>query len=450
MTDQQHDDSTAILDQKLGELLAPDADRGAVSDPKIAEAKRLVEQLQDQAQCTCGVLVHSFPSDDDPNCPQVLRLRQLTKLLFAPLAYAKLVGGLAGPVLTRLSTVEPKPVNWRWSRRLPMGKMTLLVGDPGMGKSWLSLAIGAAVTTGDPLPGESKRFPPQDVLILTAEDGLADTVRPRMESLGADLERVDMLTAVRGGSGKEHYLSLADDLRYLEDAVAAGRYGLVIIDPLSAYMGKGLDTHRVSAVRAVLTPLASLAERYDVSVLAIAHLTKSPRERTIYRIQESVSIPGQSRVVHLVGMSPHDEQERVMACIKNNLSREPKAITYRIEDRAGGLAGLDGRFVWGGESEVTADALVGPERSQEERSSLDEAQDFLRQALADGPRSSTDVQEEATKAGISLPTLNRAKRPLKVHSARRQVTSDGKEKQRAEWWWSLEPQGDQERTGVKS
>ncbi|MGB6836938.1 MAG: AAA family ATPase, partial [Dehalococcoidia bacterium] len=171
------------------------------------------------------------------------------------------------PILVRLADVERQEVEWLWEGRLPKGRLTILDGDPGVGKSWLALAIATAITRGTSLPGQESAGEPANVLLLTAEDGLADTVRARLEDMGADLKGVTVLTAVHDKEGNERHLSLVDNLAALDMALAPGGYGLVIIDPINAYLGIALDTHRDAALRSVLTPLAQLAERWGVAII---------------------------------------------------------------------------------------------------------------------------------------------------------------------------------------
>lgn len=345
---------------------------------------------------------------------------------------AEPVGGL---VTVRLSEVEREAVEWRWRGRLPAGKLTIIEGDPDAGKSYVSLAIATAVTTGAALPGDTENHPPADVLILTAEDGIADTVRPRAEDMGAELSRIEIVQAVREADGVDRHLTLDRDLLHLEDKLARGGFGLVIIDPLNAYVGGAIDTHRDAAIRSLLTPLAQLAERCRVAIIVIMHLTKSARDRAIYRGQGSIAYIAAARVALLVGKHPTNEGERVVMCIKNNLELYPPALAFELED---------GRFVWKGESALTADALLAPEKGDEERSALDDAKGFLRELLAAGPVAAEEVRREANSAGVAEPTLKRAKAALGVQARRRQ---DGFGGAKGYWEWVLPPQEDHDAQG---
>ena len=311
-------------------------------------------------------------------------------------------------VTVRIADVQREEVTWLWADRVPAGRLTLITGDPGVGKSWGTLAIATAVTTGAGLPGDPPREPGR-VLLLTAEDGLADTVRPRLEDMGADLTRVTALRAVRDLDGDEHHPSLVDDLPVLRDLLAVGKYSLVIIDPINAYLGSTLDTHRDAALRSALTPLANLAEQWDVAVIAVGHLNKSSRDRAIYRANGSIAYIGAPRVVHLVGLNPDNERERVVCCIKNNLAAIPTALSFELNE---------GQFYWLGETEVTASALLSPDDNEEERSGRSEAIEFLQEVLGEGEVEARVVEDQARTLGISPRTLRRARKELGVRATR--------------------------------
>jgi len=335
-------------------------------------------------------------------------------------------------VVVKLADVNREEIEWEWEARLPHRRIVLVEGDPGVGKSWLVLAIGAAITTGAPLPGQTAPREPGKVLLLTAEDGLADTVRPRMEDMGADLQRVKVLTAMRDEEGNERHPSLVDDLGAVEAVLSEGGYKLLIVDPLNAYLGVTLDTHRDAALRAALTPLALLAERWGVIVLCIRHLTKGGRDKAIYRGQGNIAYTAAARVVFLVGENPDDRGERVMICIKNNLAPLPPALAFEL---------TEGRFLWRGITDVTAAALLRPDADEGERGALAEAEDFLRQLLADGPVEVKRVGEERREAGITERTLDRAKAILGVRSERQGgIASKG------QWAWVLPKGANQDAT----
>lgn len=327
------------------------------------------------------------------------------------------------PVILRVEDVIAKSVDWLWYGRIPKGNLTMIDGDPGQGKSWVTLAIASAVTRGSPLPGHSSEqlLQPGNVLLLTAEDSPADTIRPRLESLGADLSRVEILSAVRNPKGEESHLSLISDIKALELALVEGNHSLVIIDPLNAYLGGSLDTHKDAAMRSALAPLAQLADRYNVAILCIRHLTKSGRDKAIYRGQGSIAYTAAARVAHLVGT--YEGTERVIVCIKNNLAPFPPSVAFEIKN---------GCLLWKGETDISVNALLTNDASSEERTTaLDKAIVFLEEALSKKERPAKEIQQEAQKATISERTLKRAKAALRIDVWK---VGAGKE---GFWMWSL-------------
>lgn len=327
-------------------------------------------------------------------------------------------------VTVRVADVRREGVHWLWRRRIPFGRLTALLGDPGVGKSWLTLAVAAAVTRGATLPGDDTSGKPSRVLVLTAEDGLADTVRPRLEDMGADLTLVHVLTATRDLDGRERFPSLADDLSALDAELQRGDYVLLIVDPINAYLGTQVDSHRDAAIRSVLGPLAQLAERHGVAVLFTLHLTKSGRDRAIYRGQGSIAYSAAARVVLLAGQDS-ETGNRALIWVKGNLSAPAPAIGYEI---------ADARFAWLGESQLTAAQLLAPDADASERPAQREAEDFLRQVLADGPRPAKDTTKEAEEAGIARRTLWRAKTALDVVADRE---GEAGKRGAGKWVWRL-------------
>ena len=345
-----------------------------------------------------------------------------------------------GPIIIDATDIEPVEVSWLWDRYVPRGKIALIAGDPNVGKSWLVLAIAASVTKGVSLedavnpgwsPARSNKMSPNpgDVLILTAEDGLADTVIPRLKGMGADLQHVKLLRAIRKGD-RELHPSLDRDLPGIEEALKEADYKLLVIDPFNAYTGGNIDTNKDSSVREILTPLGLLAERRGIAVIVILHLNKGGHDKGIYRFLGSIGFVAAARVAFLVARNPKDDRERVLAPIKNNLAPDMPPIAFEISD--------DGRFSWRGETSVTADDLLTAKPHAEDGSELEEAKRFIQEVLAKGAVKVKDIFREASNAGISIPTLKRAKVALGVKSARRQEAMGGAN---GYWEWFLPDRG---------
>jgi DNA repair protein RadA/Sms len=249
-------------------------------------------------------------------------------------------GNGTGASLVCLSDVKTEKVRWLFFPYIPEGKQTLLEGDPGEMKSYAALAIGTGVSLGK-LPGMPD-FEPQTVLICSAEDGLSDTIRPRLDSMGADLTRIH---AVKGaldfGNG---------GLVILEQYIEQIRPLLVVVDPLVAYLGAKLDMHRSNETRVIGTALAEIAEKHSCSILSIRHLTKDTKQRPLYRGLGSIDLLASVRSVLLAGHDPDNPQRRALIHLKSNLAPLGKSIGYSLTDDI---------FAWTGESSLTAERIMG-------------------------------------------------------------------------------------------
>jgi hypothetical protein len=328
-----------------------------------------------------------------------------------------------------MSDVEPQDVAWLWHPYIPLGKLTLLEGDPGLGKTFISLTLAAAITRGWPLlsqtgvPGDDHE--PADVLYMSAEDGLADTLRPRLDAAGADVTRVHALTGWRltdeQGKAVEGAVTLGD-VPVLEQALTQVKPKLVVIDPLQAFMGAGVDMHRANETRPLLTALGNLAEKYNLAVVCIRHLNKTVGGKALYAGLGSIDFAAAARSVLQVG--EHDG-ERLLAHVKSSLAPQGKSIRYEL---------VDGAVNWLGISDVTAEQMRGPQpQGAEGESTTEAAVTFLQDFLDDGPQPASSAFTVAKQEGISERTLQRAKAQLEVKSQRSSAGNDGAGK----WLWSL-------------
>jgi hypothetical protein len=314
-------------------------------------------------------------------------------------------------VLRRVSEIERQQLRWLWPGRIPLGKLTLFAGDPGLGKSFVTLDIAARVTQGSPWPDGAENTQAGSVVILSAEDDAADTIRPRLEVAGADLARVHILQAVRRakatGETSLELFSLETDLVALQDAVTSlGDVSLIVIDPLSAYLG-GVDSHVNAKVRSLLAPLSGAAAGMGVAVVAVTHLNKNSSS-ALYRASGSIAFVAAARAVWLFAKNPDDPAQRLMLPGKMNLAPELTGLAYRLEGKQ------DVAVVsWGEAVSVSADAVLETEGA-ESRSQRLEAMDWLREQLANGPIAQRKVKADAIREGFSWATLRRAKDALGV------------------------------------
>lgn len=332
-------------------------------------------------------------------------------------------------ILVRLADVTPQPVEWLWQDRIPVGKITIVQGDPKQGKSLLTVEIAARVSTGRPFPNEPDTpREPGGVVLLNAEDDLADTVRPRLDAAGADVSRVTALSGVdrskaRGGSG---WFTLAD-IGPLEEAIlATPDCRVVILDPVSAYEGK-IDGHRNGEVRGLLGPLAALAAKHRVAIILVTHLNKGGSGgKAIYRATGSLAWNAAARAIFIVGPDPADPERRVVLPVGGNLARDPSGLAFRI-------VGNVPRVEWlSGPVNLSAEDLVRPEPEGSGRESREgEATEWLRLALADGPIPATEVRERADADGIKWRTIERAKAALGIVPTREGFGDSGR------WVWEL-------------
>jgi hypothetical protein len=322
--------------------------------------------------------------------------------------------------LVLVADVDRELVRWLWPGRIPLGKVTVLDGDPGTGKSTLTLTIAAKVSTSSPFP-DGARPERADVILLSAEDDIGDTIRPRLEAAGADLARCWVLPDVQPDPDKPpRPPELPADLDAIEGMVKDKQAALVVIDPIAAFLSGTVDMHRDQDVRRALAPLAYMAARTSAAVVIVRHMNKG-QGSALYRGSGSIGIVGAARAGLLVAPDPDDEDRRVLAMSKANLAKRTESLAYRIvEDERYGVA----RVVWDGASKHTAADLVRPRVDDDEAPALAEAARVLKEILANGPLSAGNVKKQAAQAGVAERTLHRARQALGV-TYRRQGFGQG-------------------------
>jgi AAA domain len=327
---------------------------------------------------------------------------------------------------TKLSTVSPQRVEWLWPDRIPQGKLVIIGGDPGLGKSQLTMDVVARITTGKPWPDGNGLAALGNALVLNAEDDAADTIRPRIDAMGGDPERVWVIDGVQDTSADARHLSLHNDLAQLREGIREHQTSLVIVDPLTAYLD-GADTHKDSAVRPAVTALNKLAMKTGVTVIALIHLNKAQQIDVLYRVSGSLAFISIPRVAYLLALDPKDPnaQRRVLAPLKFNIGPNPSSLVYRI-----GAAGV----LW--ESEPCTlgarQLLGGDESTRAKPTKVDEARDFLLRCLKDGPQACARIQAAADQRGINEKALERARMDLGVGSRRVGGLAGA-----GEWQWFL-------------
>lgn len=325
--------------------------------------------------------------------------------------------GAAGLRVACMADVAPETVAWLWFPFIPIGKLTIIEGDGGIGKSWLMCAIASAVSHGRGLP-TSDPFEAGNALFLSAEDGLADTLRPRFDKVGADVSRIYALA--------EPLTLDATGLLRLESAIIEYAPALVVIDPLFAFTGGKVDIHRANEARSITAPLAAIAERHGCAIVAVRHLNKSRGGGNAVNAGiGSIDFYAAARSVLLVGKDPDDEAKRALCQIKNNLAAVGEPQGYTIEG---------GHFLWTGASDLTAGRILSVASDDDERNTQAEAVDFLRAALAKGARPAKEVTAEAAQFGLTKQNLRTAQKRLGVKAQKVGGEFGGKG---AKWIWSL-------------
>jgi putative DNA primase/helicase len=327
-----------------------------------------------------------------------------------------------GAILRRFCDVATEPVDWLCQDRIPRGFISMLVGEPGVGKSTLAIDLLARMTTGRGLPGEPDREPANGIYI-TAEDSVAHTLRPRAEAAGADLSRLFEFVGVRTG---KHLLPLSSafDFDRLEEAIRETKAALVVIDPLMAFLGKANSSKDQEVREGFLSPLARIAAATGAAVLILNHLRKGEGS-AIQRCAGSVGIVGAARSVLLLSKEPDNEGHCILAGVKSNLG--PLAPSQRLQLVSSTIPGAS-LLLWRGDATHTADSLTSVPDKPEEKGLLDEATEVLRQILSAGKQSSAEAKRQARAQGVAEKTLWRAKLRLGV-----KATKEGS----GPWYWIL-------------
>ena len=314
--------------------------------------------------------------------------------------------------LIQMSNVEVEQVHWVWYPYIPYGKITVVQGDPGEGKTTFVLALIALLTQGKPLPEEENGTEPINVIYQTAEDGLADTIKPRLLSVGADCERVLVIDE------NEIELTLSDER--LEQAIRQSGAKVIVLDPIQAYLGGDVDMHRANEIRPIMKRLALLAERTGCAVILIGHMNKMGGAKSAYRGLGSIDIRAAVRSVLVVGRVKDEPNLRIVAHDKSNLAPEGKSIAFELSPEMG--------FSWKGYCETTVDELLCGNGSLLSKTA--QAEKLLKDLLSEGEMLSEEITTQAKELDISNRTLKIAKQNIGVKSFRK-----------GDKWYSSLPRG---------
>ena len=311
--------------------------------------------------------------------------------------------------LIRMSEVQSQEIEWLWYPFIPYGKLTIIQGDPGDGKTTLVLNIAAGLSKGIGIDETMQVSEPMNIIYQTAEDGLADTVKPRLESAGADCQRIVVIDE------SEKSLSMID--KRIEEAIINTNARLLILDPIQAYLGGGMDMNRANEARDMTKKLGLLAEKYKCAIVLIGHMNKATGNKAAYRGMGSIDFFAVARSVLLVGRVEGQPNTRAVAQIKNNLAPLGRSKAFKLEE---------GGFQWMGDYEITADELLGgfvPKGNK-----LEQAKRLLRElAETNEVMQSKEIFSLAAEEGISKRTLENAKKELNITA--RKINNS--------WYWEL-------------
>ena len=297
--------------------------------------------------------------------------------------------------IIRMSDVELTPVEWLWKPYLPFGKLSVLQGNPGEGKTYFAMHLAAACTNGKLLPN-MERMEPFNVIYQTAEDGLGDTVKPRLIEAGADLDRVLVI------DDSDVQLTLSDER--IEKAIVENNARLVIIDPIQAYLGSDVDMNRANEVRPIFMRLGQVAQRTGCAILLIGHLNKAAGMQSLQRGLGSIDIAAAVRSVMFIGKLKHDPTMRILTHEKSSLAPPGVSLAFSLGDEGG--------FRWFGEYDITADEMLSGIEPQRE-TKTQQAKDLICTLLAGGKQVlSEDIDKAALERGIPGRTVRDAKREL--------------------------------------
>ncbi len=355
----------------------------------------------------------------DPMEPQAPPDRPAPALALAT-RHSEPTGSELGVRMTRALDLEPREVEWLWTGRVPLGMMTMFAGDPKLGKSYVTLAMAAALSRGLPLPSSETPNRPGSTILMSAEDDPARTIVPRLTAAGADLAKVHILESVVRANGDEAVPTLRADVDAI--TLAATRLGdcrLIVIDPVSAYL-KGVDDNRNAALRGVLTPLKRLAERLGAAVVLVSHLTKGGSANGKHRVLGSIAYVGACRANYLFAADSSDPTGRRVLMLDNggNVAPPAPSLAYVIDDRGKGP-----EVTWRDEPVPTAvehalRPLASPPDGEEQAVFGRECDRWLRKILAAGPVLHGQVMNAGRQAGFTRDALRRAKERVGVTAYR--------------------------------
>jgi len=310
--------------------------------------------------------------------------------------------------LIKMADVQSKEVEWLWYPYIPYGKITIVQGDPGEGKTTFILQLAAHLSKGEQLPFEGIERKAIQIIYQTAEDGLEDTIKPRLEKAGADCSKIMVIDET------ESELSMSDER--LEQAIQETGAKLIILDPIQAYLGAEIDMHRANEIRPVLKRLGMMAEKYCCAIVLIGHMNKSSGSKSTYRGLGSIDFQATARSVLVVGRIKDKKSVRVIAHDKSSLAPEGQSLAFELNEKEG--------VIWLGHYDISVEELLSGVNKE---SKLKRAETLLEDMLSEGEMPQGEILERAKELDISKRVLDQAKKNLNVKS----------EKCADKWYWRM-------------
>lgn len=310
------------------------------------------------------------------------------------------------PHIVNIGDIEEESIRWLYYPYFPMGKVTLMAAYPGSGKTYLMCHVSACVSNGSPLFNDIPfRREPGIVLYLSTEDGIGDTLRPRMRACGANLDNIKTVI--------DEDAVLTFDSPYIEELVKEVRPDLMIFDPFQSYIGEDVEMNAANKTRAKLNNIVRIAQEYDVAIVLICHFNKNQKGDAITRIIGSTDIVGVCRSYLALGTVPDNRNLRYMSHEKSSLSPRGRTVLFEINPEEGGIKFID-------YTDMTMDDYAALTSKNRRRVApvLEEAKGFILRNMPDGKRSAKDMKELMKANGFSDATINRARESLGIKSQR--------------------------------
>lgn len=318
---------------------------------------------------------------------------------------------MANELLTLYSEITPKPIKWIWHPYIPVGKITILQGDPGDGKSTMMMHIISEISKGGTLPDGTEIGRPHKVIYQCSEDGSRDTIKPRLEECNADCKNIAFID-------EEMHAGLTLDDERIREAIIQFKPWLVVIDPIQSYIESSSDLIMATKARKLMKRIGLWAATYDCAIVLIGHLNKNEGSKGLYRGLGSIDVAAAARsILHI----ERDGDERIVRQIKNNLAPTGDGFSFEITRDYG--------FRW---LEKTAAHIPGTDfsasDSRDTPSSKHELAAYLiKKLLANGCAPAADIKDYLKEYRIGEKTIQEVKMTLGIKSVRRM----------RKWYWIM-------------